>query len=332
VKGRLYTLLIFGLLACSDDEATNPPVASFEFSDGIDRIILDGGLSKGNVLFYQWSSSDASIPIENSYDAESFFKIPAGSVGKTVDITLTVSDGKAQDVKTESIAVPEFSIIRSYGLGKTLGNEVSNNVDYEWYLDQSNSGEHSLVNCGPSSVTMAIKWFDQNFTGSAQEARNMRRPGGGWWYTNDIIDYLNYHNVNNRTITLDQFSNVKAEIDEGNIIILCVDMYVVAAAKDLEHRVNKFYETGGVGWGHFIVIKGYKEVDGSILYETYDPYSFNRSYVNGALKGKDRYYSSNDLDVATNTWWDYAIVVEHSASEGGRKGVDVSQIIHKPGQ
>ena len=97
--------------------------------------------------------------------AESFFKIPVGAVGTDVDVTLTVSDGKSQDIKTRSINVPEYSLIRSYGLGKTLADEVSNDVDYEWYLDQFNTGEHSLLNCGPTSVTMAIKWFDQNFTG-----------------------------------------------------------------------------------------------------------------------------------------------------------------------
>jgi hypothetical protein len=336
VKDKVYALLFSGLLACGEDEKTNtPPVASFEFSDGIDRIILNGEISndpEGDPLVYQWSASDGSITFNNTSDGESFFKIPAGPASMDIDITLTVSDGKFQDVNTRSVGVPELSVVRSYGLGKSPGNEVSNNVSYEWYLDQSNSGEHSLVNCGPASVTMAIKWIDQNFTGSAQEARNTYRSLGGWWYTDDIINYLNSHHVNNRTITLDEISNLKTEIDDGNIVIICLDMFKVSYFKDLEYHVNKFYETNGAGWGHFIVVKGYKEVDGTILYETYDPYSFNRSYMAGGLKGKDRYYSSSDLDAATNTWWDYAIVVDRSNSQGGRKGVDVDQIVHKPGQ
>lgn len=336
MKGKTCTLLLAGLLACGEDENPNtPPVASFEFSDGIDRILLDGEISKdpeGESLVYQWSASDPSIVFNNTSDGQSFFKIPAGANSTNVDISLTVGDGKFQDVTTRSISVPELSLIRSFGLGKSLGNEASNNVAYEWYIDQSGSGEHSLVNCGPASVTMAIKWFDQNFTGSAQDARNTYRSSGGWWYTNDIISYLNYHHVTNRTIALEQISNLKAEIDEGNIVILCLDMFQVSYYKDLEYHVNKFYETNGAGWGHFIVVKGYKEVDGTILYETYDPYSFNRSYSAGGLKGKDRYYYSADLDAATNTWWDYAIVVDRTDSQGGRKGIDVDQIVHKPGQ
>ena len=333
MKGKVYALLVSGLLACGDDETA--PVASFEFSDELDRITLNGAISRdneGDILFYEWSASNGSITIENPSVEETFFKIPTGAGSMDVDITLTVSDGKSHDVETRSINVPELSHIRSLGLGSALGKEVSNNVDYDWYLDQSNTGEHSLLNCGPTSVTMAIKWFDQTFTGSPQDARNAYRSGGGWWYTNDIIGYLNDHSINNRTITLDQFSNIKAEIDEGNIVILCLDMYHVTYAKYAEHHLHKFYETGGAGWGHFLVVKGYKEVDGRILYECYDSNSLDRSYPGGGLKGKDRYYSSADLDVATNTWWDYAIVVERSGSQGGRKGVDISQIVHKPGR
>lgn len=127
-------------------------------------------------------------------------------------------------------------------------------------------------------------------------------------------------------------SNLKSEIDAGNIVIICLDMFHVDYEKDPEHHVNKFYETNSVGWGHFLVVKGYKEIDGKVFYETYDPYSFSRTYFTGELKGKDRYYSSTDLNTATNNWWDYAIVIERSDSPGGRRGVDVSRIVHKPGR
>jgi hypothetical protein len=54
------------------------------------------------------------------------------------------------------------------------------------------------------------------------------------------------------------------------------------------------------------------------------------------LKGKDRYYKAADLDLATNNWWDYAIVVSKNTS-GGRMSaeldaVDLSTIIHKSGR
>jgi hypothetical protein len=334
-KGLLIVLVV--LFACGDDEksANKPPVASFEFADGIDRILLDGEISTdpdSDPLAFQWTASDGNIVFGQATKGESFFKIPEGFSAKQVDVTLTVSDGASENVKTRSVDVPAFSLIRSFGLGKSLADEESNDLDYEWYLDQSNTGAHSLVNCGPASVTMAIKWFDQDFVKTIEDARNTYHASGGWWYTNDIIAYLNKYSVNNRTIVLNQMADLKAEIDAGNIAIICLDMFYVDSAVDPEHHVNKFYDTNSAGWGHFIVIKGYKEVDGTVFFETYDPYSFNNSYTAGGLKGKNRFYSSADLEAATNIWWDYAIIIERTDTPGGRKGVDVSTIVHKPGR
>jgi hypothetical protein len=110
-------------------------------------------------------------------------------------------------------------------------------------------------------------------------------------------------------------------------------MYYVDFNRDAEYHLDKFYETVNAGWGHFIVVKGYKVVDGKVFFETYDPYSLSRSYVTGGLKGKDRYYSSANLATATATWWPYAIIVEPRGTPGGgRKGVDIDRIVHMPGR
>lgn len=226
-----------------------------------------------------------------------------------------------------------------FGLGSNLTESVSNNRDYSWYLDQGNTGPFSDVNCGPSSVTMAIKWFNKSFTLTPQDARAMFRPDGGWWYTNDIINYLNYNTVTNSTIALKDISLLKNELDNGNIVILALDMYYVDLVSNLSYHVDKFYLAQTKGWGHFIVIKGYKVVDNQIFYEAYDPYSFGKTYADHTLKGIDRYYRSANLDNATNNWWDYAIVVSPPAHQnGGRvtgsmnEAVDPATIQHKPGR
>lgn len=337
MKHKAALLLLIILFACGDDEksANKPPVASFEFTDGIDRIVLDGEISTdpdNDPLAFQWTASDGSIVFGAATKGESFFKIPEGFSAQKVDVSLKVSDGKSDNITTKSVDVPAFSVIRSFGLGKSLAHEASNNLDYEWYLDQANTGEWSLVNCGPASVTMAIKWFDKNFSKTIQDARSTYHSSGGWWYTNDIIAYLNQYSVINRTIFLHQMSDLKAEIDAGNIAIICLDMFYVEATQDPEYHVDKFYDTNSAGWGHFIVIKGYKEVDEQLFFEAYDPYSFGSSYTASGLKGKNRFYRSADLEAATNIWWDYAIVIERSDTPGGRKGVDVSSIVHKPGR
>jgi hypothetical protein len=59
-------------------------------------------------------------------------------------------------------------------------------------------------------------------------------------------------------------SVLRAELDKGNIAILCLDMYFIRDETKGRWHVDKFYPTANTGWGHFIVVKGYRMVDGSI--------------------------------------------------------------------
>ena len=235
---------------------------------------------------------------------------------------------------SEKIAPTQIQI---YGLGNHLTASVSNDKDYEWYRDQGNTGTYSSINCGPAATTMAIKWNNPNSTLTPEDARKKYKPNGGWWYSSDIINYLNDNSVNNYTIALSDINQLKNKINNGDIIILCLDMsYVEYQTKDSYH-VNKFYSASTRGWGHFIVIKGYKEVDNQTYYEAYDPYSLGVSYLDNSLKGKDRYYKASNLDVATNNWWDYAIVTPRSGVIDGRiladpNLADPNRITHKSGQ
>jgi hypothetical protein len=78
------------------------------------------------VLFYQWSASNGSTTIDKPSVEETFFKIPAGAGSMDVDITLTVSDGKFQDVETRSDRSQTWPIITSSGL---LAKETSGSSD-----------------------------------------------------------------------------------------------------------------------------------------------------------------------------------------------------------
>jgi hypothetical protein len=95
-------------------------------------------------------------------------------------------------------------------------------------------------------------------------------------------------------------------------------MFYVRNEADSKLRVDKFYTAASVGWGHFIVLKGYREVNDKVYFEVYDPYCNSLKYSDGTLKGKDRYYRSEDIFSATSKWWNYAIVISQA---GDRKGV-----------
>lgn len=89
-------------------------------------------------------------------------------------------------------------------------------------------------------------------------------------------------------------------------------------------------------WVTLLWWKDTRKLINETFFEIYDPYSYGERYADGSLKGKDRYYKAADLDLATNNWWDYAIVVSKNTS-GGRMSaeldaVDLSTIIHKSGR
>ena len=276
-----------------------------------------------------WSSDNTSRATVNT--STGLVTIPATATPGTATITVTTNDGG----KTATYSVRVFDTqYRIWGLGENITDAHSNNVTYEWYIDQINTGLHAYVNCGPACVTMAIKWSDINFTKTAEDARNAYRPEGGWWYTNDIVAYLNDNKISNYITTFTEITPLITQLNNGNIVILCLDMYYVRYHLGAsEWHIDKFYVTEDKEWGHFVVVKGFKEVDGIIWLEVYDPWSLHVKYSDGSLKGRDRYYRSDDIMQATNVWWKYMIVVNNpAATTVGTKAIDPVTIVHQRGK
>jgi hypothetical protein len=196
--------------------------------------------------------------------------------------------------------------LKSWGMGSTQIEYIHNDKDYDWYIDQANTGSAAVNNCGPSCVTMAIKWYDKNFSKTAADARNMFPLNGGWWYTNNIIDYLNYYEIKNSTISFSDSAQLENVLKDGNIAILCISTAYLRYNNNQTQRVDRFYSYAS---GHFIVIKGIRKVDNEIYFEAYDPNSWNGKYTDGSLKGKNRHYRSGDISNAIKKWWNYIIVI-----------------------
>ncbi|MDR2938452.1 MAG: hypothetical protein LBU92_05900 [Prevotellaceae bacterium] len=195
-------------------------------------------------------------------------------------------------------------------MGTNIDVSVANNVDYNWYIDQYYTGTHWNVNCGPASVTMALKWELPFFNRTTEDARNTYPLDGGWWHTTDIVNYLNLYHARGRVIEFNQEEDLLAELDLGNIAILCLDMYYVRKeTKGEQWAIDKFYSTENPESGHFIIVKGYKKVGNNTLFEVYDPWSIDKRYEDGRFMGLDRLYRSEDIMKATNVWWKYAIVI-----------------------
>ncbi len=201
-----------------------------------------------------------------------------------------------------------------YGLIGTVITEKSLNKSYSYYFDQFDGSPSQAVNCGPTSSTMAIKWADSTFTKKPVDARNTYEPQGGWWSTRNVTDYLNLNGINNETDTLSNLDSlVKVNIDNNQVIILCLDMYYVSYDDLYYQHLNKFYVTAAPGWGHFILVKGYKQMTSTFYLEVYDPYSQAQEYFPSVIphepRGQDRYYTSQDIKTATAVWNPYAMIV-----------------------
>jgi hypothetical protein len=332
-----FSLIIFlTILSCSKEKENmnHRPSADFTYTDEIDHIALHDESKDidGDILKPFWVSTCDTIQIINPDSSSAYFNLPKLTDPAQLKIKLVVSDGQLSDSTFKNITVPKSTFERIYGLGTNLYKGYSNNVNYNWYYDQINSGIYAYNNCGPASATMAIKWVDEDFNKTPEDARNTYFCDGGWWYTIDIINYLNKYLVNNYTITISDIDAIQEQINSDNIVILCLDMSYIRDQVNDNWHVDKFYHANSKGWGHFIVMKGYKIVDDEVYYEAYDPYSCGLKYSNDTLKGIDRYYRSQDLDSAVTNWWSYAIIVSKNKLKSVTTGVDVSKIIHKPGR
>ena len=134
-------------------------MADFTFTDEIDHFELNDNSKDidGDILTYKWVSMNDTIIITNTISSSAYFNLPSLQYPMQFKIKHIVSDGNQSDSLIKEIILPKSTIDRTYGLGKVLENYCSNNVSYNWYYDQMNSGTYSSVNCGPTSVTMAMK-------------------------------------------------------------------------------------------------------------------------------------------------------------------------------
>lgn len=208
-----------------------------------------------------------------------------------------------------------------WGLGYSQQEYVdNNNRSYDWYIDQYNTGTYWAENCGPSSITMACKWSDPSFNRTAQDARNTYQPNGGWWYISlpgegsaDMNNYLDLYNIpySGRASSgqyEDMTGQMKEDLRDGYIIILCIDSSYITENDSNSQRTGKPY-SAGVGSGHFIIVKGFATVDNQTYFEVYDPANGNKYYNDGTPMCKDRYYSDDDIQSAMSVWWNNYLYV-----------------------
>ncbi len=200
----------------------------------------------------------------------------------------------------------EAPCLNAWGLGTVQNSYAHTDRPYDWYIDQADTGVDAGANCGPSSVTMGIKWYQPSFTNTAEYARNTFPENNGWWATSDIVNYLNLYSIPNTTSYFTGPNQLQGLLDQGNLVILCINTGYLTQDFTSEHRIGKFYSFGS---GHFIVVKGYRVVDGTPFFEVYDPNNWHEVYADNTPKGRNRHFLAGDLANAIANWWNYLIVI-----------------------
>lgn len=256
----------------------------------------------------------------------SFFLLVSCNQDKILDSDLLTSDYEVYiDIEkidsleyNDSIYVPlekmeTFDIDVLYNKDKVVINKsefpksFSNERPYIWYIDQGETGLYSADNCGPSTTVMASLWQNEDFEITTQKARSEFRPNGGWWYTDDIEDFLDDYKISYEIDGYDGYEEILISLNQGNIVLLCIDTRFISYSNDDDDRFGKFYYYSG---GHFIIVKGYTYIDNKLYYEVYDSNCWGENYSDGSPKGKDRLYPADEIDISIEEWWDYYIIIE----------------------
>lgn len=286
----------------------NPKI---EYIEGLSFIRWDEIKEAEAYIIYYSQERDkkydvAGITERNFFKLESkygYYKIkPVG----TNDFNYELSKPVLYSIRAKDDGLNLKENIKKWGLGEKLKLYIANDREYNWYVSQGNTGSYSNINCGPTVATMATMWSNKDFSRTVKEARNTYKSSGGYWTTEDVVNYLNLYNVKNKTKSIGAIEDMLFEIDRGNIIILCIDTKLLPLNCMPEERTGRYYSFGG---GHFIIIKGYAQLDEKIYFEAYDP--IKDKYKDEGFKGINRYYLAGDLIKAIEKRWAYGIVIKN---------------------
>ena len=236
---------------------------------------------------------------------------------RVVTYTVTAENGTQTDWKV-TVTNNDYSV--EWGLGHFISDEYTGNGKSPdgFYLQQQHTGEYSNNNCGPTCAVMAARWADPSYSGTVEEARNhilysqysTDDPTDLSWHPQDVEDYLVDYGFDAVIETLPSVESqfvtfVTDRLKEGKLMVICLNMsYVTQAASGANIRINKYYNGTN---GHFLVIKGYKIVDGVVWMEINDPWGLDLKYTDGTYYGNNRYYRAGELARTYN--WNSRVVV-----------------------
>jgi hypothetical protein len=179
----------------------------------------------------------------------------------------------------------------------------STSLDYYRYQGAADSGECNESNCGPTAVAEAISYA----TGDTVPIKEVRAVISGdncrGTDYSDARSALDHWKIQYESIygmeALKEALNTR-----GHLVLVILKMSYISEAKDYlaagSDPVDHFDRYHSYTYGHFVVAK--KITDDGKWVVVDDPYVFDEfptgSYSDGSPKGRDRYYSYPEFELA----------------------------------
>ena len=178
------------------------------------------------------------------------------------------------------------------------GITVSNNKDYEWYMDQSSTGKYHSDNCVPTCTAMILKFLDSNSKDTGESLRNEYVVDGKGWIPDIMLDALKKRNIKYVAYNFKRgyMSDmpIRKYIKDGYIGMFFSDMTKIAGFNRNTPKLGKSHNDPKVV-RHTFIVKGYKYINNELYFEVYDPDSANLRDKSGQLIGKNRYYKASEV-------------------------------------
>ena len=127
-----------------DEDIAVKPVVMISSVDDTDKIVFKGSGSSsdnGKIVSYEWSCSSSDIIFSDTKSDSTVVIIPESMDSRDVVISLKVEDSLTYNIDTIHYTFPELHKLRKWNISKTVEVKISNNVEYEWYIDQYNTGK-----------------------------------------------------------------------------------------------------------------------------------------------------------------------------------------------
>ncbi|HEY4327217.1 MAG TPA: hypothetical protein VGN20_24740 [Mucilaginibacter sp.] len=351
MKNKICLLILFAsvlIQACKKDSKQNPQptktttaslgsgLLSFSIGNQVINSIIDTSSNVINAVVVD--DADYHHMVINFILAANVTATVNGAVvnsGATVDMSklfyfkISSADGK----RSSAFLVNQQRELNYWGLPGNLISGKSLNRSYNFYFDQFAGTTSDNINCALATSTMAIKWADSTFTKTVVDARSMYLTAGEWSDRN-MSDYMNYYGISHEVDSVEDKTNidslVKTNIDNNRIMIFLVNMYYLTYNSSTYEHVNSFWLESFTGFGHCLLVKGYKQMSDRLYLETYDPYSAHNVYVPGVIAqepiGQDRYYSSADIKNATAIYSTEAFVIAPKGQQVPHPIISVSRL------